>query len=181
MSGNNDKGGGRKGGFRRESILELSKWMDAKVRVKCLGGRELEGTLKGYDDLVNLVLDDCDEYLRGESVYTHTHQINDHLSLSLCMCLSMCTVLVLCTHSHSHSKQRRQNRGFPICSFPTDPEDWQTVTDKTRKLGLVVIRGTQVSLVSPHEGMEEIANPFVQAEGGGEDDDNDDDDDEEAE
>ena len=44
-----------------------------------------------------------------------------------------------------------------------------------------MIRGTQVSLVSPHEGMEEIANPFVQAEGGGEDDDNDDDDDEEAE
>jgi hypothetical protein len=25
---------------------------------------------------------------------------------------------------------------------------------------LVVVRGTQVSLVSPEEGMEEIANPF---------------------
>jgi small nuclear ribonucleoprotein (snRNP)-like protein len=41
--------------------------MDSKVRVKCLGGRELEGILKGYDDLVNLVLDDCDEFLRGKS------------------------------------------------------------------------------------------------------------------
>jgi small nuclear ribonucleoprotein (snRNP)-like protein len=40
--------------------------MDAKVRVKCLGGRELEGTLRGYDDLINLVLDDCDEFLRGK-------------------------------------------------------------------------------------------------------------------
>ena len=39
--------------------------MDALVRVKCLGGRELQGTLRGYDELVNLVLDDCDEYLRG--------------------------------------------------------------------------------------------------------------------
>ena len=37
----------------------------------------------------------------------------------------------------------------------------QRITDKTRKLGLVVIRGTQVSLVSPKDGMEEIANPFL--------------------
>lgn len=58
------KGGGAQP--RKESILELAKLMDAKVRVKCLGGRELEGTLRGYDDLVNLVLDDCDEFLRGQ-------------------------------------------------------------------------------------------------------------------
>eukprot|EP00980_Cylindrotheca_fusiformis_P030990 scaffold25694_cov127-Cylindrotheca_fusiformis.AAC.21 len=98
------------GAPKRESILELAKLMDSKVRVKCLGGRELEGILKGYDDLVNLVLDDCDEFLR-------------------------------------------------------DPEDSETITDKSRKLGLVVIRGTQVSLVSPQDGVEEIANPFVAADG----------------
>lgn len=46
----------------------------------------------------------------------------------------------------------------------TDPEDHETVTDKTRKLGLVVVRGTQVSLVAPQEGVEEIANPFLVAE-----------------
>ena len=103
MSGNNDKGGGRKGGFRRESILELSKWMDAKVRVKCLGGRELEGTLKGYDDLVNLVLDDCDEYLRGESVYTHTHLINDQLSLSLSLSLYVFVYVYCCCSLYSLS------------------------------------------------------------------------------
>ena len=67
MSSADKKGGGSGGGAppRKESILELAKLMDAKVRVKCLGGRELEGTLRGYDDLVNLVLDDCDEFLRG--------------------------------------------------------------------------------------------------------------------
>jgi U6 snRNA-associated Sm-like protein LSm7 len=37
-------------------------------------------------------------------------------------------------------------------------------TDKTRKLGLVVVRGTQVSLVAPQEGAEEIANPFITEE-----------------
>ena len=41
--------------------------IDAKVHVKCLGGREVVGVLKGYDELVNLVLDDADEYIRGES------------------------------------------------------------------------------------------------------------------
>lgn len=42
----------------------------------------------------------------------------------------------------------------------SDPDDPEQVTSQTRKLGLVVIRGTQVSLVSPEEGTEEIANPF---------------------
>lgn len=50
---------------KKESILELTKMIDARVHVKCLGGREVVGTLKGYDELVNLVLDDADEYIRG--------------------------------------------------------------------------------------------------------------------
>lgn len=53
---------------KKETILELTKMMDALVRVKCIGGRELQGILRGYDDLVNLVLDDCDEFIRGAFV-----------------------------------------------------------------------------------------------------------------
>jgi U6 snRNA-associated Sm-like protein LSm7 len=56
---------------KKESILELSKLQDQVVRVKCLGGRELQGVLRGYDELVNLVLDECDEFLRGTRVYNH--------------------------------------------------------------------------------------------------------------
>jgi len=52
-------------GYKRESNLDLAKLMDTKVRVKCSGGREVVGTLRGYDDLVNLVLDDCGEFIRG--------------------------------------------------------------------------------------------------------------------
>ena len=138
---NTKKGGAPVGGFRKESNLELAKLVDSKVRVKCLGlvyflihsvgivchfwiclvhqigsllfffrrGRELVGTLRGYDDLVNLVVDDCDEFLRDEN-------------------------------------------------------DLTRITNHKRNLGLVVIRGTQVSLVSPNDGTEEISNPFV-AEG----------------
>ena len=60
---------------RKESILELAKLIDASVRVKCLGGRELVGKLRGYDELVNLVLDDCDEFLRGEFYFESYRRI----------------------------------------------------------------------------------------------------------
>lgn len=46
--------------------LPIRSYLDQTVRVKCLGGRELKGILRGYDELVNLVLDDCDEFLRGK-------------------------------------------------------------------------------------------------------------------
>jgi U6 snRNA-associated Sm-like protein LSm7 len=45
-----------------------------------------------------------------------------------------------------------------------DPNDPSQVTENTRKLGLVVCRGTQVSLLCPSDEMEEIANPFAEEE-----------------
>ena len=42
-----------------------------------------------------------------------------------------------------------------------DPADPTQVTDKTRKLGLVICRGTQVTLICPSSEMLEIANPFA--------------------
>ena len=50
-----------------------------------------------------------------------------------------------------------------ICPF-VDPSDPTQVTEKTRKLGQVVCRGTQVSLICPSDEMEEIANPFADEE-----------------
>ncbi|EGZ13207.1 hypothetical protein PHYSODRAFT_334991 [Phytophthora sojae] len=98
------------GGSRKDPILDLAKYIDQEVRVKFHGGREVTGTLKGYDQLVNLVLDDCVEFLR-------------------------------------------------------DPNDEYRITDDTRKVGLVVCRGTSVMLVSPVDGTAEIPNPFLQQEG----------------
>jgi U6 snRNA-associated Sm-like protein LSm7 len=56
------------------------------------------------------------------------------------------------------------NIALAVSSSTTDPSDMERITNDTRKLGLVVIRGTQVSLVSPKDGMEEISNPFLAAE-----------------
>ena len=74
---------------KKENILDLSKYMDKEISVKFNGGREgtclhrlgpygawseangrdgaVNGTLKGYDQLMNLVLDDVQELLRGWS------------------------------------------------------------------------------------------------------------------
>ncbi|ODA78925.1 hypothetical protein RJ55_04515 [Drechmeria coniospora] len=85
--GNNSRGGrgGRGGGHhagadktdkagadktaerpKKENILDLSKYMDKQVTVKFNGGREVVGTLKGYDALMNLVLDDVQETVRDD-------------------------------------------------------------------------------------------------------------------
>ncbi|CAG9983414.1 hypothetical protein V2G26_009677 [Clonostachys chloroleuca] len=64
------RGGARDGGERerpkKENILDLSKYMDKEITVKFNGGREVRGTLKGYDALMNLVLDDGKETVRDD-------------------------------------------------------------------------------------------------------------------
>ncbi|KAJ6787075.1 hypothetical protein PWT90_07281 [Aphanocladium album] len=98
-AGDGDKGEKPK----KENILDLAKYMDKQITVKFNGGREVKGTLKGYDALMNLVLDDVQETVRDEDG-----------------------------------------------------------NESSRPLGLVVARGTLLVLVSPVDGSEEIANPFVQ-------------------
>ncbi|THY25701.1 U6 snRNA-associated Sm-like protein LSm7 [Aureobasidium pullulans] len=93
---------------KKENILDLNKYMDKEIQVKFSGGREVTGTLKGYDQLMNLVLDDVKEITRGMT--------NDEGNTS------------------------------------------------SRPLGLLVARGTLLVLISPLDGSEEIANPFVQTE-----------------
>lgn len=63
-----DQGGGDgKEKRRKESILDLSKYLEKSIRVKFGGGREAAGILKGYDPLLNLVLDNTTEFLRGKT------------------------------------------------------------------------------------------------------------------
>ena len=88
-------------------------------------GNAVTGTLKGYDALMNLVLDDVQEVLRGEDF-----------------------------PSSPRSSQA------VLTSWSLDDEG----NESSRALGLVVARGTLLVLVSPVDGSEEIANPFVQQE-----------------
>ncbi|GAA0141647.1 RNA splicing factor [Lithospermum erythrorhizon] len=95
---------------RKETVLDLAKFVDKGIQVKLTGGRQVTGTLKGYDQLLNLVLDEAVEFLR-------------------------------------------------------DNDDPLKTTDQTHRLGLIVCRGTAMMLVAPTDGTDEIANPFIQADG----------------
>lgn len=48
---------------KKEAILNLAKYVDQQIRVKFAGGRDVQGVLKGYDQLMNLVMDDVQETL----------------------------------------------------------------------------------------------------------------------
>ncbi|KAF9025096.1 U6 snRNA-associated Sm-like protein LSm7 [Hymenopellis radicata] len=88
---------------KREAILDLSKYVNERIRVKFTGGREVTGMLKGYDQLLNLVLDEVEEEILEPQIHK-------------------------------------------------------------RALGLVVLRGPTITLLSPVDGSEEIENPFLAPE-----------------
>ncbi|PWO01068.1 U6 snRNA-associated Sm-like protein LSm7 [Tilletiopsis washingtonensis] len=82
------RGGGRGGGAagaggsatqgperpKREAILDLAKYVDQRVRVKFAGGRQVIGVLKGYDQLLNLVMDEVEEYINDPETGEPTEQ-----------------------------------------------------------------------------------------------------------
>ncbi|KAM0906726.1 hypothetical protein ACQ4PT_016590 [Festuca glaucescens] len=51
---------------RKETVLDLAKFVDKGVLVKLTGGRQVTGTLKGYDQLLNLVIDEAIEFEREQ-------------------------------------------------------------------------------------------------------------------
>ncbi|GCC29336.1 hypothetical protein chiPu_0007776 [Chiloscyllium punctatum] len=77
---------------KKESILDLSKYIDKTIRVKFQGGREASGILKGFDPLLNLVLDGTIEYVRDpDDQYKLTE---DTRQLGLVVCRGTSVVLI---------------------------------------------------------------------------------------
>ena len=58
--------------------------INARVRVKFAGGREMVGVLKGYDQLLNVVLDETVEYLRDAADATRVTETTRGLGLIVC-------------------------------------------------------------------------------------------------
>ncbi|KAM9731819.1 U6 snRNA-associated Sm-like protein LSm7 isoform 3-T3 [Dama dama] len=130
---------------KKESILDLSKYIDKTIRVKFQGGREASGILKGFDPLLNLVLDGTIEYMRG--LCSHCGRRAGCTGLSPELFLSLSVLL---------------QRSCQWTGGSGDPDDQYKLTEDTRQLGLVVCRGTSVVLICPQDGMEAIPNPFIQ-------------------
>eukprot|EP00695_Tsukubamonas_globosa_P001318 TRINITY_DN2313_c0_g1_i1.p1 TRINITY_DN2313_c0_g1~~TRINITY_DN2313_c0_g1_i1.p1 ORF type:complete len:112 (-),score=32.80 TRINITY_DN2313_c0_g1_i1:29-364(-) len=49
---------------KKDPALNLDRYVDKEINVKFHSGREVVGILKGYDHVVNLVLDQAKEYIR---------------------------------------------------------------------------------------------------------------------
>jgi len=154
------------------------------------------GILRGFDQLINLVLDESKETLRGAFPRWLAHDLFTSLSFCgfpppsfysvastsrpspLCLLRSFLSPLPSLPAFPPHARVIDPtlpplflvffflfpSSAFPHFIAPLDPLDPYRLTDETRELGLVICRGTQVSLISPVEGTEEIANPFIQAE-----------------
>jgi U6 snRNA-associated Sm-like protein LSm7 len=72
-----------------------------EVIVKLTGGREVTGVLKGYDTMVNLVLDDCVETLRDAA---DPYKLTDETrSLGLLVCRGPSVMLVMPVEGRSET------------------------------------------------------------------------------
>jgi U6 snRNA-associated Sm-like protein LSm7 len=94
------------------------------------------GLLKGYDQLMNLVMDEVEEYLRGKKE----------------------SQVLSCNAEAYHTFSL-----VFILLLLTDPSTGD-VTEKTRPLGLAVVRGTALTVINPAEGFGQISNPFLPPE-----------------
>ncbi|CAL5219974.1 g1911 [Coccomyxa viridis] len=77
---------------KKENALDLAKLIDKGVRVKLSGGREVEGVLKGYDQLLNLVLDETIEYARDKDDMLKT--IDETRPMGLVVCRGTAVMMV---------------------------------------------------------------------------------------
>lgn len=72
------------------AVVDLAKYMDQKVRIKFQGGREIDGVLKGFDKLDNLVLDECIEFIRDVNDPTRVTDETRVLGLVVCRGTQIC-------------------------------------------------------------------------------------------
>lgn len=82
----------------RATVLDMEKYLEKEVRVKFVGGREVTGTLKGYDALLNLVLDQTDENVRADD--DPYKQTGETRSLGLTVCRGTSIILVAPTDGY---------------------------------------------------------------------------------
>lgn len=69
---------------RKESIIDLTKYLDKRIRVKFTSGREATGILKGCDNLQNMVLDNTVESLRDPEDSSRLTDETRELGLVVC-------------------------------------------------------------------------------------------------
>ena len=72
--------------------MDLNQYKDTRIIVKFIGGRQIVGTLKGFDQLMNLVLDDVEETLRDVHDDTVLTEAKRQLGFVVVRCTSLLTI-----------------------------------------------------------------------------------------
>jgi U6 snRNA-associated Sm-like protein LSm7 len=84
--------GTKQEGPKREAILDLNQYKDEQIRVKFIGGRQIIGELKGFDQLMNLVLENVTETLRDPEDDTVLTDKTRDLGFVVVRCTSVLTI-----------------------------------------------------------------------------------------
>ena len=136
----------------------------------------------GHDAVANLVLDD----VQDPTCTCHVQCVCVCVCVSVCVCVCVIVPAEGCVESGIPPRPRRPIQGAISWRLELTAGPWCSlleVSDETRSLGLVVARGTseassafhsqnfllirsctsQVMLICPVDGTEEIANPFAGA------------------
>ncbi|KAF9620274.1 hypothetical protein IFM89_011009, partial [Coptis chinensis] len=137
---------------RKETVLDLAKFVDKGVQVKLTGGRQ--------EGLVDSAYVGCSDVVYLYPVYLLISQIHPG-----CIIVDLSNLLLIVTGTLKGYDQLLNLVLDEAIEFLRDPDDPLKNTDQTRRLGLIVCRGTAVMLVSPTDGTDEIANPFIQPDG----------------
>ena len=61
----------------------MSEYVDEKINVRFVGGREITGILKGADPVCNLVLDDSYEYYRDPATEAIDYTLKRYLGIMI--------------------------------------------------------------------------------------------------
>jgi len=152
-------------------VLDLSPHLNKEVVVKFQGGREVTGVLRGYDQLVNLVLEDAvdDASIRSSASSAnpsnpgHEKQMNRQV-LDLTPHLNKEVVVKFQGGREVTGVLRGYDQLVNLVLEDAVESFGEDTTKTLRKLGKVVCRGNLVSVVCPKDGFEEIQNPFLQSD-----------------
>lgn len=123
----------------------------------------MRGILKGWDPLVNLVLDEAVEEMRGTFCLPWVGAARPRTSERALLVLRLLTISRLL---QLHPTLPVLSACIPRAWISSDANDPYRQSGKERKLGLMVARGTSVMTISPVSGMHQlIENPFLERAG----------------
>ncbi|KAK3013016.1 hypothetical protein RJ639_009965 [Escallonia herrerae] len=150
---------------RKETVLDLAKFIDKGVQVKLAGGRQgfdVCGSCFGVNESPLI------RRIGKEHLDWVTKEVEFYLRWGLGTTLARAKDFGLIFALSGTLKGYDQLLNLVLdeaVEFLRDADDPLKTTDQTRRLGLIVCRDKAVMLVSPTDGTEQIANPFIQPDG----------------